>query len=377
MMNVRKYAVALFLVCLPLVASAQDKRPAGSKTNLTVSLKSALSEKFLIGVAMNEGQVAGNDARSTRLIRRHFNSIVAEDCMKSERIQPQEGSYDFEAADKFVAFGEQNKMFIIGHALIWHSQLAKWFCIDNQGNPVSPEVLKKRMREHIHTLVKRYKGRVHGWDVVNEAIEEDGEWRNSPFYNILGEEYIALAFQYAHEADPEAELYYNDYNMYNPNRREKVVQMVRTLQQRGIRIDGIGMQAHWGITYPNIDEVEASIKAFAKTGVKVMITEYEMTVLPVVNTGANVSETEEYRASLDPYPNGLPQEIEKQWNQRTEDFFKLFIKYQDVITRVTVWGASDGDSWKNNWPVKGRTDYPLLFDRSYQPKPATKKIMEL
>ncbi|MGL4520130.1 MAG: endo-1,4-beta-xylanase [Phocaeicola sp.] len=372
MINFRKAAFSFSLILFSLFVAAQNEE--GQRKDIG-SLKKSLSENFLVGVAVNASQVAGNDARAMRLVRRHFNSIVAEDCMKSENIHPEEDRYDFQEADRFVEFGEKNNMFIVGHALIWHSQLAKWFCVDDENNLVSPEILKKRMRHHIETLVKRYKGRIHGWDVVNEAIEENGDFRQSPFYQILGEEYIALAFQYAHEADPDVELYYNDYNMYNSNRRERVVQVVKNLQQRGIRIDAVGMQAHWGISYPNINDVEESIKAFAETGVKVMITEFDLTVLPIVNIGANISDREEYEESLNPYPTELPPAIEAKWNERIEAFFNLFIKHKKVISRVTIWGVTDGDSWKNNWPIERRTDYPLLFNRMYQPKVATQKLI--
>ena len=186
------------------------------------SLKKALKNKFLIGVSVNTRQSSGKDVAAVEVVKKNFNSIVAENCMKSSVIHPKENKYNFAQADEFVSFGESNQMAIIGHCLIWHSQLAPWFCVDKNGNNVSPEVLKKRMKDHITTIVKRYKGRIKGWDVVNEAIEDNGAYRKTKFYEILGEEYIPLAFQYAHEADPNAELYYNDYSMAQPGRREDV-----------------------------------------------------------------------------------------------------------------------------------------------------------
>ena len=213
------------------------------------SLKKALKNKFLIGVSVNTHQSSGKDVAAVEIVKKNFNSIVAENCMKSSVIHPKENKYNFAQADEFVSFGESNQMAIIGHCLIWHSQLAPWFCVDKDGNNVSPEVLKKRMKDHITTIVKRYKGRIKGWDVVNEAIEDNGAYRKTKFYEILGEEYIPLAFQYAHEADPDAELYYNDYSMAQPGRREAVVKMVNDLKKRGIRIDAIGMQGHIGMDY--------------------------------------------------------------------------------------------------------------------------------
>lgn len=313
-----------------------------------------------------------------RVIQEQFNAIVAENCMKSQEMHPKENRYNFTQADEFVAFGEKNHLAITGHTLIWHSQLSPWFCVDENGKNVSPEVLKKRMKDHITTIVKRYKGRIKGWDVVNEAIEDNGAYRKTKFYEILGEEYIPLAFQYAHEADPDAELYYNDYSMAQPGRRAAVVKMVKDLKKRGIRIDAVGMQGHIGMDYPKISEFEESMLAFAKAGVKVMITELDLTVLPSPDpkVGAEVSASFEYKKEMNPYSDGLPEEVSKAWTERMNDFFRLFLKHQDIITRVTVWGVADQDSWRNDWPMRGRTDYPLLFDRNHQPKPVVDLIIK-
>ena len=339
------------------------------------SLKDAVGDKFLMGVALNVNQSSGVDTSSIKLVKQHFNSIVAENCMKCEVIHPEEDRYDFTLADQFVSFGEKNGMAVIGHCLIWNSQLAPWFCVDEKGNNVTPEVLKQRMKDHITTIVTRYKGRIKGWDVVNEAILEDGSYRKSKFYEILGEEFIPLAFQYAHEADPDAELYYNDYAMNMPGKREGVVKLVSSLKEKGIRIDAVGMQGHMGMDYPDINEFEQSIVAFAGTGVKVMVTEWDMSALPTVKQSANISDTVAYQKMLNPYPETLPDSVSKAWNNRMKQFFGLFEKHADVISRVTAWGVSDSDSWKNDFPVKGRHDYPLLFDRNYQPKPFVKEIM--
>ena len=339
------------------------------------SLKDAVGDKFLMGVALNVNQSSGVDTSSIKLVKQHFNSIVAENCMKCEVIHPEEDRYDFTLADQFVSFGEKNGMAVIGHCLIWHSQLAPWFCVDEKGNNVTPEVLKQRMKDHITTIVTRYKGRIKGWDVVNEAILEDGSYRKSKFYEILGEEFIPLAFQYAHEADPDAELYYNDYAMNMPGKREGVVKLVSSLKEKGIRIDAVGVQGHMGMDYPDINEFEQSIVAFAGTGVKVMVTEWDMSALPTVKQSANISDTVAYQKMLNPYPETLPDSVSKAWNNRMKQFFGLFEKHADVISRVTAWGVSDSDSWKNDFPVKGRHDYPLLFDRNYQPKPFVKEIM--
>ncbi|MDE5666574.1 MAG: endo-1,4-beta-xylanase [Duncaniella sp.] len=236
------------------------------------TMKEYFANDFLIGAAINMPHVKGNDPKSDSIVRRHFNSIVAENCMKCEEIHPAENTYFWDDADAFVDYGQRNNMAIIGHTLIWHSQLAPWFAVDSEGNPVAPEVLKQRMRDHITTVMTRYKGKIKGWDVVNEAIMEDGSYRKSPFYDILGEEFIPLAFQYAHEADPDAELYINDYAMNVPAKRDAYVKLVNDMKSKGLRVDGIGMQAHMGMDYPDFNEFEKSIEAYASTGCNVMIT---------------------------------------------------------------------------------------------------------
>lgn len=349
-----------------------------TQENTRNSLKDACKNKFHIGVALNHDLYTGSNKQADEMIKINFNSIVAENDMKSEKLQPKEGDFYFDDADKFVEYGENNNMYIIGHTLIWHSQTPPWFFKNDEGEDVSREVLIGRMKNHIKTVVGRYKGRVKGWDVVNEAILDNGEWRKSKFYEIIGEEFIPLAFQFTHEADPDAELYYNDYSMALASRRNKVVELIKSLKQKGIRIDGIGMQGHVGMDSPSIEDFEKSIVAFSDQGVKVMITELDLSALPSPwsNVGANLTETADYKESMNPYTKGLPKEIEAEWENRYLDFFRLFLKHSDKISRVTFWGLSDADSWKNDFPIHGRTDYPLLFDRNNQPKPIIKKFIE-
>lgn len=359
---------------LAIVVAACGAQTAVKKE---ATLKDALGDKFLIGTALNTRQSSGQDTNAVKVVKKHFNAIVAENCMKSEVLQPEEGRYDFRQADEFVKFGEDNGMTVTGHCLIWHSQCPRWFLVDKDGKNVSAEVLKQRMKEHITTVVSRYKGRILGWDVVNEAIMEDGSYRKSKFYEILGEEFIPLAFQYAHEADPDAELYYNDYNMHEPGKRATVVKLVNDLKKRGLRIDAVGMQGHVGMDYPDLSEFEASMEAYAATGAKVMITEFDMSALPTISRSANVADRVDFeKKTLNPYPNGLPDSVSVEWNARMETFMNLFIKHADYVTRVTAWGVSDRDSWKNNFPMRGRTDYPLFFDREYRPKPFVRKLID-
>lgn len=342
------------------------------------TLKDAYKGKFYIGTAMSTPQIMETAVDEVNVIKTHFSSIVAENCMKSGPIQPEEGKFNFELADKFVEFGVKNNMHIVGHTLIWHSQAPRWFFTDSEGKEVSAEVLKERMKNHIYAVVGRYKGKVSGWDVVNEAVNDDGTYRNSRFYQILGEDFIKYAFQYAHEADPNAELYYNDYSMSLPGKRGGVVAMVKKLQEQGVKIDGIGMQCHVGLDYPALEEFEASMEAYGALGVKVMITEMDISVLPTPEwgRGADISTNVGYQEKFNPYTKGLPDSASVQLTERYVDFFKLFMKH-DYVSRVTVWGVNDGNSWKNGFPVRGRTDYPLLFDRNNQPKAVVPALINL
>jgi len=343
------------------------------------TLKDAFKDFFYMGVALNDAHVMGKDPKSIKIVEEQFNSITPENNLKWERVHPMPDKYNFEPADSFVAFGERNKMFIIGHCLVWHSQTPNWVFQDENGNPATRELLLQRMKDHIYTVVGRYKGRIHGWDVVNEAVDDDGSLRKSKWLEIIGEDYIEKAFQFAHEADPDAELYYNDFNEWYKGRCETIVTIVNNLKEKGIRIDGIGMQGHWGIDYPSIEEMDAAMKAYSETGCKLMITELDMDILPnpFNYTGADVSKRFELSDETNPYPNGLPDSMQVVQSNRFVEYFKLFLKYKDAMSRVTFWGVHDGQSWKNHFPIRGRTAYPLLFDKNLKPKPAFDEVIKL
>lgn len=364
----------MILAQVLLTSCANDR-----KAEQTLGLKDAFAEKFYVGTALNEKQIIGNDTAVISVVLDQFNAIVAENCMKSESLQPAQGVFDFSLADRFVNFGEQHNLFVTGHCLVWHSQVPDWFFTDSLGNEVSREVLIDRIKTHITTVVSRYKGRVKGWDVVNEAILDDGSFRKSKFYNIIGEDFIKLAFEFAHAADPDAELYYNDFSMAIPEKRKGIVSMVQKLQQQNVPIDGIGMQSHVGLNFPNIQDYENSLLSFAALGVKVMITELDITVLPNPQrgTGADVSDHFEYQTKLNPYAEALPDSVSAEFDARYLEYFKLYLKHQDKISRVTFWGVTDAHSWRNNWPVNGRKDYPLLFDRNNKAKKVVQKIITL
>lgn len=342
-------------------------------------LKDVLGGDVLVGVALNVRQSSGQVPEATAVVRKHFNSIVAENCMKSGLLQPEEGRFYFGAADSLMQFATDNGLTVIGHCLVWHSQAPSWMFTGKDGQPVSRKVLIKRMQNHIRKVVRHYKGRVRGWDVVNEAIEDDGSFRKSPYYNIIGEDFIEIAFRTAHEADPDAELYYNDFSMATPAKRDAVCRMVRRLRAKGVRIDAVGMQSHCGLDYPRLDLYEAAIDSFAACGVKVMATELDVNVLPNPKGfgGAAIDQNFEYRKQLNPYTEALPDSIYRCLEQRYIDLFGIYRRHRHQMSRITLWGVSDLESWLNDFPVHGRTNYPLLFDRHYREKPVVRKIMEL
>jgi endo-1,4-beta-xylanase len=336
------------------------------------TLKEAYKGCFLVGAALNPAQFSGEDPREDALVKSQFNTISPENVLKWEVIHPRPGAYDFSLADKYVEFGQQNHMFIIGHNLVWHSQVPQWVFEDKNHNPVGRKVFLKRMRDHIRNVVGRYKGRINGWDVVNEALNEDGTLRQSPWMKIIGDDYIEKAFRYAHEADPQAQLYYNDYSLENEAKRKGALELVRKLKANGVSITGVGLQDHVQMDWPKADQIDATITEFGKLGVKVMITELDVDVLPAATPSqtADVALNVATDPKLNPYPNDLPEPVQRELSKRYADLFVIYGKHCGLVSRVTFWGVTDKESWKNDWPVKGRTNYPLLFNRDAQPKPA-------
>lgn len=380
----------LVVVTLPLFATG---------TVSAQTLREAYRDYWYTGVSVNQWQVKADNGEGRKfdvtghisndqtadwpLIVNNFNWVVAENCMKCEVIHPQEGVYDFTLADQFVDKAKAAGLKVQGHCLIWHSQCAPWFHFDEKGNLVSPEVLKKRMREHIYTIVSHFKGRVDAWDVVNEAFEDDGSPRQSLFYKILGTDYIPLAFQYAHEADPSIQLFYNDFSMNKATKVEGVAHFFRPLIQQGLPITAIGMQGHM-ILEDNVDnsvikQYEHSINTIAALGVPTFFSELDLSVLPNPYgfSGANISDAFTYRPEMDPYKEGLTKEQEAKIEQFWVDFYKMLIPHHKDILRVNFWCLNDADSWRNDFPIKGRTDYATLFDRQNQLKPFVQRLIEL
>jgi endo-1,4-beta-xylanase len=343
-------------------------------------LKDVFKDDFLIGTAVDGRTVDDPAAPLAQLVAREFNAITATNMMKWGPIEPREGEWQWTGPDRLVEFGAAHGMTIVGHTLVWHSQTPRWLFVDEQGAPVSKERLLKRIETHIQTLVGRYRGRVAIWDVVNEAIDEDEKgWRQSPFLTIAGPEFVERAFHLAHQADPKATLLYNDYNEHNPGRRRFLVEVIRDYNRRGVPIHGVGFQGHVGLEYPDLAEYEKSLQAIAGEGLPVHITELDVDVLPRASgyTGAEISTNVELSEKLNPWKSGLPAEIDAKLTARYRQLFELFLKYRNTIARVSTWGTFDGESWKNNFPVRGRTNHPLLFDRELKPKAAYAGLVSL
>lgn len=348
-------------------------------------LKDVYKNAFLIGTAVNPAITSGADKVTRDTTIAHFNSITVENVMKAALINPRPGVFNFGPADDFVAFGEKNGMFMIGHTLVWHNQCPAWFFINATGKPNTKEEQVERLRAHIEAVAGRYAGRVHAWDVVNEVIDDDGSYRPTTWVNAFGngDTLVKYAFKFAAQYAPNAELYYNDFNAWRPAKRDGIVRLVKMLQHEGIRIDGVGMQGHWGLNYPKTVYIENAIDAYAACGVKVMITEMDIDVLPLTREGQIIGQgmadkqfqLEEFRTFFDPYTNGLPDSMQTVLAKRYEELFGIFYKRRDKIARVTLWGVHDGMNWKNNYPIPNRTNYPLLWDRQKKPKPALLSVL--
>jgi len=341
-----------------------------------ITLKETFKDHFLIGSAINRHLFSDEDNLELAIVKKHFNTITAENEMKWGPIHPKPDEYNFEPADIIADFGKKNNMLIIGHTLIWHNQTPKWVFENKEGNPADRETLLKRMKEHIQKVVGRYKENVHGWDVVNEALDEDGKLRQSSWMKIVGEDYIAKAFQFAHEADPEAELYYNDFSLENKPKREGAIKIVKNLQSQGIKIDAVGLQGHYKMDWPTPAQLDSTIKEFAALGIKVMITELDIDVLPYKDISAEVTLNMEMQEKYNPYKDGLPDSVQVSLAQRYKDLFEVFVENKNSVDRVTFWGVTDKDSWLNYWPVRGRKNYPLLFDRNGKPKQAFDAVVK-
>jgi len=364
----------LFCVCavaisVTIISCSSSKKVTASGA---ATLKEAYKKDFMIGAALNSQQIEEKDSNAAKLVPEQFGVATPENIMKAEIIHPQWGTYNFDLADKMIAYGEKHNILINGHTLVWHSQLPAY-----ARNIKDVDSFKTFFNDHITTIASRYNGKIYSWDVVNEALNEDGTMRRSVFLDKLGDDFVTEAFRIAQKAAPNTELYYNDYNIEQPKKRAGAIAIIKKIQAAGVRIDGVGIQGHWHLNKVPLKEIEESIQEFSALGIKVMFTELDIEVLPRNFQGADVSQRVASNPELNPYVSGLPDSVQQQLANDYESLFRLFLKYKDKVTRVTFWGVADGNSWLNGWPVRGRTNYPLLFDRQYKPKPAYYKVIAL
>jgi len=324
-------------------------------------LKDYYSGYFPIGVAVSPSSLSG---AQSELIKKHFISLTAENVMKPAPIHPEENKYYWDNADLIVNYASANGMKMRGHTLVWHKQTPSWMYKDASGNTVTKEVLLARLKEHITQVVSHYKGKVYSWDVVNEALDDNDSkiYRETEWYKICGEEYIAKAFQWAHEADPDALLFYNDYNTEFAGRRDKVYNLVKKLLDSGVPIHGIGLQGHWNIVNPSEKDLRDAIVKYSSLGLKLQITELDVSVY-------SSSET-------NPADNVFTPDREQKQIDKYKMIFRVFREYRNVISGVTFWNVSDKSSWLDNFPVTGRKNYPLLFDQNLKPKKAYWEVVK-
>ena len=363
---IMKYFIFIISVsCVLMYGCTQGKKNAAATQQPVPALKDVFKGDFLIGAALSWPQVQQKDPVAIGLIPYHFNAATPENIMKAEKLVDAWGKYDFSKADKLVEYCRKNNIVVNGHTLIWHSQMP-----DFARRIQNVDSFRTFFTDHIRKVAGHYSGKVQSWDVVNEALNEDGTLRQTPFLNKLGEGYLVDAFRLAAEASPHTDLYYNDYNNEQPQKRVGCISIIKKIQNAGVKIDGVGIQGHWHVGKVPFKDIEESILEYAALGIKVAFTELDIEVLPRNFTGAEVSQRMKADAASNPYENGLPDSVQKQLADDYGALFRLFLKHRDKIARVTLWGVHDGQSWLNDWPVTGRTNYPLLFDRQGKPKPA-------
>jgi len=356
-----------FIVFSALVSDLAAEAPE-EDADPEPTLAGVYADRFLIGTCIGSGnlrdEAAVNNA-TMRFIPTQYNAVTPENCMKWGPIHPEPGRYDFAKADRLVDFAEAHGMKVFGHTLVWHNQTPDWVFEDDDGNDVTREVLIERMRDHIHTVVGRYKGRIHAWDVVNEATrndrknDADGPLRKSRWRSIIGDDYLAMAYRFAHEADPDAILIYNDYGLVNDTKRAQYIAVVKQLLADGVPVHAVGLQGHWGPWHPQEPKLRRMLEEIGGLGLPMHITELDHNLLHGI------------KKEEDPYADGLPDDIAQKQAAMYATWFKVFADHADRIDRVSFWGPHDGQTWLRHWP-KGvkRAQYPLLFNEQMQPKPA-------
>lgn len=361
-------------LALSLLAAAQPalgQQPASPPD----TLRNAAGDRLLIGAAVSTRDL--DDPNIADLIARQFNCLTAENDFKPDSLQHEPGQFTFDHADRIADFAAAHQMKLIGHNLLWHQQAPSWMFADEDKHPLPRDKALANLKAHIDAVVNHFDDKVVGWDVVNEAISDNGDeyLRDTPARRAIGDDYIIQAFKFAQAANPNVQLYYNDYSIEMPGKREKAIRLIKELQAAGVRIDGVGIQGHWLLSDPTPSVIDDAISAFAALGVKVMITELDVDTLPRRGHGADVSAIEKH--GLDPYKDGLPADVQQKLATRYADLFRVFAKHPDALTRVTFWGVYDGHTWLNDWPVHGRTNHPMLWDRQLHPKPALDSVLKV
>ena len=353
---------------LAMHASAQEAKRVDS-------LKSAVAGRFEIGVGVNDRIPEQQD--NWPLLQQQFSIVTPENCMKPQGIQPTLGQRRYDVADRFVQFAVDHKLRVVGHCLVWakDDRTHAWYYLDGD-RPASKEVLLARMRADITDIVGRYRGKIAMWDVVNEALDDgDADLRPSGWVTACGESFIAEAFRAAHAADPDALLIYNDYNNELPKKREKMLRLIASLQSQKVPLHAIGLQGHYEIDRVPFDDIEATIVAVKQLGLKLVVSELDIDVIPRGRWWADNGAHREEMAKINPYVDGAPADVLERQAEQYAKLFQIFANHSDAILRVSFWNLHDGESWLNYFPWN-RVNHPLLFDRQRQPKPAYEAVLQ-
>jgi endo-1,4-beta-xylanase len=349
--------------------------PQSTSTSKEPSLAKVYEPYFKIGAAADLNSYKTH----APLLIKHFNSLTTENEMKFESLQPKENQFDFATADAMIAFARERGMATRGHALVWHRQTPAWVFKNAQGKPLTAPQLKARMCHHITQVMQHFKGKIDAWDVVNEAIMDNGALRThleekedqrSPWYGIMGDQYIEDAFRCAHQADPSAKLYYNDYYNYIPQRQTAIYNLLKSLKEKGVKIDGVGLQGHLNVLpskdpkhqsyHQSVENLEKAIKLYASIGLDVQITELDISVY----VGGQAKEKKDYYTT-----ETFNTDLQQRQAQRYKALFEMFRRNHQAISSVTFWGIADDNTWLSEFP-SGRQDFPMLFDVQHRPKPA-------
>ena len=358
----------LLLVVAPLLAVGGEGDSG--------SLQAKFGSRFVVGVSFG-GQVPEDyTATERKLILGQFGSVTPENCMKMTEIQPREGEWHFAEADALVDFATRNNLQVVGHTLVWakDERTPAWVFLDG-AKPASRDLVLERMRTHIRTLVTRYRGKIAAWDVVNEALDDTEPYlRPSQWLSIVGPEFIALAFETAHEADPDALLLYNDYNVESATKRPKLIRLIGDLRARKAPLGAIGIQGHWEVDAIPFGDIKALLVSMKELDLKVMVSELDLGVVPRGVWWANGGKNRDDAAKTDPLAGGCPPELVKRQARQHAELFSLFVEHSESIGRVTFWDLHDGRSRLNSFPWK-HAEYPLLFDRDVAPKPALQAVL--